>query len=244
MSHVLDWLQEHAPDVLALQETKITDDAFPLAEFASAGYTAAFAGQKTYNGVATLSKKPLQVISMEMPGYPDPQKRVLCTTHGDTCVLNLYVPNGSEVGSEKYAYKLDWLSHLHSYTSSLLKQYRNCILLGDFNIAPADADVHDPGEWSGKILCSAAERKSFFDLIDCGLTDCYRIFPQENNEFTWWDYRAAGFRRNRGLRIDHILANDDLARLCKNCSIDIAPRKRDRPSDHAPVMAEFTLNQP
>jgi len=241
IDHVLDWLQQHGPDVLALQETKTTDDVFPVEVFANAGYHSIYSGQKTYNGVATLSKQPLQTISTEIPGYPDPQKRVLCTTTGDLCILNLYVPNGSEVGSEKYTYKLEWLSHLHRYTDSLLKQYQHCILLGDFNIAPADEDVYDPVAWTGKILCSVAERQSFFNLINSGLTDCFRQFPQQENLFTWWDYRAASFRRNHGLRIDHILVDTGLSEQCSSCNIDIAPRKLERPSDHAPVVAKFQL---
>jgi len=241
IEHVLDWLQTHQPDVLALQETKTTDDAFPVDAFAEAGYYAVFSGQKTYNGVATLSKQPLLTVATELDGFTDPQKRVLCTTLDKLCILNLYVPNGSEVGSDKYAYKLDWLDHLHRYTQKLLQQFPQCVLLGDFNIAPADADVYDPVAWHGKILCSDAERKAFFDLIDAGLSDCFRQFDQQGNPFTWWDYRAAGFRRNLGLRIDHILASTELAKHCKNCAIDITPRKLERPSDHTPVIAEFTL---
>jgi len=241
LAHVLAWLTAEQPDVLAIQETKLTDDAFPIQEFAGIGYLAAFTGQKTYNGVAILSKYPGQVIATALPAYPDPQKRLLCVEFNGVCVLNLYVPNGSEVGSEKYRYKLEWLSHLKGYTDDLLRNYPKCVVLGDFNIAPTDADVHDPQEWTGKVLCSGPEREAFFKLVHSGLVDCYRLFPQQEPAYSWWDYRAAGFRRNRGLRIDHILAATELAQHCKSCRIDIAPRKLERPSDHAPVVAEFEV---
>jgi len=239
LPHVLDWLGTNSPDVLALQETKLTDDLFPLEQFRQIGYQALYSGQKTYNGVALLSRQPMQLVATEFPGYADPQKRVLCATVGEIAVLNLYVPNGSEVGSEKYQYKLDWLTQLQSFTRHVLEQYRHCILLGDFNIAPKDEDVYDPVEWQGQVLCSEPERAHFFSLLDAGLTDCYRQFPQAENSYSWWDYRAAAFRRNRGLRIDHILADQALAAVCKHCEIDKAPRKLEQPSDHAPVIAGF-----
>lgn len=241
LPHVLDWLAANGPDVLALQETKLTDDLFPVEQFTQAGYHALFSGQKTYNGVAILARSPLQTVATALPGYEDPQKRVLCATVGHVSILNLYVPNGSEVGSDKYNYKLEWLSHLQTYTRSLLTQNRHCVLLGDFNIAPADEDVYDPEEWRGLVLCSEPERQHFSGLIQAGLADCFRLFPQAEKSYTWWDYRAAGFRRNRGLRIDHILADTALARLCKGCRIDIMPRKLEQPSDHAPVIAEFDI---
>ena len=240
-SHVIDWIKSANPDVLALQELKLPDESFPISEFAEVGYQSVFSGQKTYNGVAILSKKQADIIATDFPYYQDQQRRILCVQIGQLCVLNLYVPNGSEVGSEKYHYKLEWLSHLHSYLVQLLEKHKYCILLGDFNIAPADEDVHDPAEWEGKILCSGPERESYFKLIGAGMTDCFRIFNQENGHFSWWDYRAAAFRRNRGLRIDHILASDQLAKLCLTCQIDKAPRKLERPSDHVPVFAEFDL---
>ena len=241
LPHVLDWLRTNSPDVLALQETKLTDDIFPVEQFAAAGYQAIYSGQKTYNGVAILSKLPLQLVSAEFPGFVEPQKRVLCATAGKIGVLNLYVPNGSEVGSDKYQYKLDWLSHLQSYARNVLEQHTYCILLGDFNIAPADQDVYDPAEWQGQVLCSEPERTHFFRLIDAGFKDCFRLFPQQENSYSWWDYRAAGFRRNRGLRIDHILADTGLAGRCVSCQIDKAPRKLEQPSDHAPIFAEFDI---
>lgn len=241
LPHVLEWLESHQPDVIALQETKLMDDAFPIAEFTALGYHAIFSGQKTYNGVATLSRKPATLAGNALPGYEDPQKRVLTTVSHDVCVLNLYVPNGSEVGSDKYHYKLDWLAHLQDYTATLLAQFPQCILLGDFNIAPADDDVHDPDEWRGKVLCSENERQAFFQLIDKGLSDCFRLFDNHENVYSWWDYRAAAFRRNRGMRIDHILASAPLADKCLSCTVDTTPRKLERPSDHAPVVAEFDL---
>ena len=241
LPHVLDWLESERPDVLALQETKVTDEVFPVMEFNEIGYQATYSGQKTYNGVATISLQPADIVSTALPGFDDPQKRVLGVLVNDICVLNLYVPNGSEVGSEKYSYKLAWLSNLQSYTGMLLEKYKDCILLGDFNIAPADEDVHDPQEWAGKVLCSDLERQAFFKLTDAGLKDCFRSFEQEKDSFSWWDYRAAAFRRNRGLRIDHILASSDLAGHCKRCHIDKAPRLLERPSDHTPVVAEFDI---
>ena len=240
-SHVIDWLNSENPDVLALQEIKLPDESFPVSEFTNLGYQSSFTGQKTYNGVAILSRKPADITATDFPGYQDPQRRILCTHFDQLCVLNLYVPNGSEVGTEKYQYKLEWLSHLHSYLVELLTQYKYCVLLGDLNIAPADEDIHDPAEWKGKVLCSGPERESFFRLIDAGLTDCFRMFNQESGHFSWWDYRAASFRRNRGLRIDHILASDKLAGLCRSCQIDTLPRTLERPSDHVPVFAEFDL---
>jgi exodeoxyribonuclease-3 len=241
LPHVLEWIDNHRPDVLALQETKMVDDNFPAADFNAIGYHSAYSGQKTYNGVATLSKSKQDIITTLIPGYDDPQKRVLGSLIDEICVLNLYVPNGSEVGSEKYRYKLEWLTHLKTYTAELLQKYPYCILLGDFNIAPSDEDVHDPEEWNGKVLCSEAERQAFSKLISGGLDDCFRLFPRDDKIYSWWDYRAAGFRRNRGLRIDHILASHALSERCQGCNVDISPRKLERPSDHAPVFAEFQL---
>ena len=240
-AHVVDWIKANSPDVLALQETKLLDDAFPAAVFEALGYRVIFSGQKTYNGVATLSRSPAEVLATELPGFPDPQKRVLAAVIDGVCVLNLYVPNGSAVGTDKYTYKLYWLSHLLTYTEHLLERYPRCLLLGDFNVAPADEDVHDPAEWRGKVLFSEPEKEAFHKLLDAGLHDCYRLFPQEPGGFTWWDYRAASFRRKRGLRIDHILASPALAAACQSCRIDVGPRKLEKPSDHAPVVAEFDL---
>lgn len=241
LPHVLEWLESERPNVLALQETKITDDVFPEIEFNRIGYQAIFSGQKTYNGVATITLKPAKLLTTEFPNYSDSQKRILGTLTNDMCILNLYVPNGSEVGSEKFNYKLDWLSHLKAYTQVILEKYKYCILLGDFNIAPADDDVHDPEEWQGSILCSEKERQAFFGLINMGLMDCFRACNAGKDYFSWWDYRAASFRRNRGLRIDHILASTPLANRCVSSHIDTTPRKLERPSDHTPVVSVFDI---
>ncbi len=241
LTHVTDWLKSEQPDVLALQETKIVDEEFPAEIFQEIGYNVAYSGQKTYNGVAVISKEAARDIITQFPSYPDPQRRVLHTLFSNLAVLNLYVPNGSEIGSEKYSYKLEWLTQLESFVDTCLEGNQNLIVLGDFNIAPADEDVHDPDEWQDKVLVSAAERSHFFRLIDKGLVDCYRLFDREGKEFSWWDYRAASFRRNRGLRIDHILASHDLAQLCRSCHIDKNPRKLEKPSDHTPVVAIFDI---
>lgn len=241
LPHVLDWLSEHQPDILGIQETKTIDENFPIEEIEAAGYQAAYAGQKTYNGVAVLSKKKSSDIITDLPGLDDPQRRVLGATISGVRFLNLYVPNGSEVGSEKYDYKLDWLSKLATYIEDQLKQHKKMVVVGDFNIAPDDRDVHDPEAWHEKILCSTPEREALQKLIDMGLSDTFRLFDQEENLFSWWDYRAAGFRRNRGLRIDLVLSSSAMTKKCSASYIDKEPRKLERPSDHAPVVAEFTL---
>ena len=241
LPHVLKWLEAERPDVLAVQETKLVDADFPHAAFAELGYRAAVSGQKTYNGVALISRAPAGEIVQALPSYPDPQRRILKAGIAGLTILNLYVPNGSEVGSEKYAYKLEWLGHLQRYVRELLQADTRLIVLGDLNIAPEEADVHDPALWEGQVLFSGPERAEFRKLIGSGLTDCFRLFPQPEASFTWWDYRAAGFRRNLGLRIDHILAGPGLAPSCRTCRIDKAPRTWERPSDHAPVISEFEL---
>jgi exodeoxyribonuclease-3 len=239
LPQVLAWLDAERPDILALQETKLPDPEFPAAEFHGRGYQVAFSGQKTYNGVATVSRAPLEVIATSLPDFGDPQRRVLCTETAGLPVLNLYVPNGSAVGSDKYDYKLEWLNAARAYIAGLLATRPRLVVLGDFNIAPADEDVHDPAAWAGQVLCSEPEREAFRRLLALGLVDCFRKFPQPPASFTWWDYRAAGFRRNLGLRIDHILAGAESAPRCLSCRIDRAPRGWERPSDHAPVIAEF-----
>jgi exodeoxyribonuclease-3 len=241
LPHVLDWLSSENPDVLALQETKLTDEDFPAEQFLQIGYQAIYSGQKTYNGVATLSKLPAKNIITALPHYEDTQKRVLCADIGDVTILNLYVPNGSEMGSAKYAYKLEWFSRLHPFVGDLLATGKKLVVLGDFNVAPEDRDVHDPEEWAGSVLVSEPERTEFRKLLSAGLSDTFRLFEQEEKSFSWWDYRAAAFRRNRGLRIDHILVNQALAEVCKACWIDKRPRTLERPSDHTPVIAEFDL---
>ena len=241
LPHVLQWLQIEKPDVLALQETKLQDANFPENPIRDAGYHLTYAGQKTYNGVALLSKQEPGRIITNLPGYEDNQKRVLCAGIGDIIVLNLYAPNGSEVGSEKYIYKLDWFAHLHPFVQELMGQSRYMVVLGDLNIAPEDRDVHDPAAWEGSVLVSEPERAEFRKLLASGLKDCFRLFTQEPDGYSWWDYRAASFRRNLGLRIDHILASDVLAALCRGCRIDKGPRRLEQPSDHAPVVADFDL---
>jgi exodeoxyribonuclease-3 len=239
LAQVLDWLATHQPHVLALQETKLSDPEFPGEALAMAGYQVAFAGQKTYNGVAVLAREPLADVVTDLPGLEDPQRRVLGATIGGVRVLNLYVPNGQSVDSDKYRYKLDWLDRLCGFVGEELQRYPELVVLGDFNIAPEDRDVHDPMAWAGKVLCSEPERAAFRRLLESGLVDTFRRFEQPENTFSWWDYRAAGFRRNHGLRIDHVLASRQLAERCRSCEVDRAPRKLERPSDHAPVVAVF-----
>ncbi len=239
LDHVRDWLGRTTPDVLGLQETKLTDDKFPVADFAEIGYQCAFSGQPTYNGVALISREPATEIATDLEAYEDPQRRVLAATVSGVRVLNLYVPNGQSVESEKYVYKLGWLAALRAQLRDDLKRYEHVVVMGDFNVAPADQDVHDPAAWAGKILCSAKERASLDAIVDLGLSDTFRLFDQPERCFSWWDYRAAGFRRNLGLRIDLILASAALKEACTSCTIDKEPRRLERPSDHAPVIAEF-----
>ena len=239
LPHVIDWTHEHQPDVIALQETKTTDDKFPAEAIAEAGYRAAYAGQKTYNGVAILSRSTQEDIRTDIAGLDDPDRRILAATVEGVRVVNLYVVNGREVGSEKYEYKLHWLEAVTEFVRAELERFERVVVLGDFNIAPEDRDVHDPEAWHEKILCSTPEREALGRLLDCGLEDAFRLFEQEENSFSWWDYRAAGFRRDMGLRIDLILASRAMAKRCTACSIDKAPRRRERPSDHTPVMADF-----
>lgn len=239
--HVLEWLQAQDPDVLVLQEIKQLTEKFPVDALRDIGYHSIASGQKTYNGVAMISKiEPADPVT-DLPGIEDPQRRVLASTAGDVRIIDLYVPNGSEVGSEKYAYKLGWLASLRDFLEAELAQHENVVVLGDFNIAPADADVHDPEKWGDAILCSPLERQALNALLDLGLVDVFRQFDQPEKTFSWWDYRAAGFRRNAGLRIDLILASDTMAKRCTASYVDKEPRAWERPSDHAPVVAEFEL---
>lgn len=242
LPQALDWLGQHQPDILALQETKLPDPDFPTLDIANAGYQSLFAGQKTYNGVAILSRLPASDTVTDLPGMDDPQRRVLGATVGSVRVLNLYIPNGQAVGSDKYAYKLAWLDRLTAWVETELVDHPHLVVLGDYNIAPEDRDVHDPIAWAGQVLCSEPERMAFRRLLDLGLQDAFRLFPQAEGCFTQWDYRAAAFRRNMGLRIDHILVSPALAAACTACWIDQAPRRLERPSDHVPVIAEFNLS--
>jgi exodeoxyribonuclease-3 len=237
--HVVEWLQNHEPDVLVLQELKQITEKFPVDELKSIGYHSIASGQKTYNGVAVISKTPASDPVTDFPDLDDPQRRILASTIGDVRIVDLYIPNGSEVGSDKYAYKLGWLAALRNFLEAELLRHEKLVVLGDFNIAPADADVHDPEKWGEAILCSPPERKALADLLDLGLTDVFRKFDQPEKAFSWWDYRAAGFRRNAGLRIDLILGNAAMTEQCTACYVDKEPRAWERPSDHAPVIAEF-----
>ncbi|MER0216279.1 MAG: exodeoxyribonuclease III [Nitrosomonas sp.] len=240
LPQVIDWLQTNQPDMLCLQETKLSDENFPAAEIAAIGYESVFIGQKTYNGVAILSKQKGSEIITAIPGFEDKQKRVVAATYGDVRVISVYVPNGDTVESEKYQYKLRWLPALTGWLRQELKDHQKLAILGDFNIAPEDRDVYDPQLWQGKVLCSQPERVAFGDLLQLGLTDSFRLFEQAEKSYTWWDYRMMAFRLNRGLRIDHILLSNALASICTSCTVDKAIRKLERPSDHAPVVAELT----
>jgi exodeoxyribonuclease-3 len=242
LPHVLDWLTQHQVDVLALQETKLQDPHFPVTEITAAGYQVVFSGQAAYNGVAILSRQPATDLVIALPGQDDdPQRRVLGATIGDVRVLNLYVPNGESISSAKYQYKLTWLANLAALVSEELKNHSKVVILGDFNIAPTDDDVHDPAEWLGRVLFSDPERAALQTVVDMGMVDCFRLHPQEAKSYSWWDYRMNAFKRNRGLRIDHILASKGLADQCTSCTIDKGPRGLERPSDHAPVIAEFNI---
>jgi exodeoxyribonuclease III len=237
LPQVLDWLAQQQPDALCLQETKTEDRGFPFAELQAAGYDALHNGQKTYNGVAILHRGAASDVQRDIPGFADEQKRVLALTLDDTRLVCAYMPNGQEVGSDKYAYKLAWLAALTRWLREELQRWPRLALLGDFNIAPEDRDTHDPDLWRERILCSTPERDAFRGLLQLGFDDAFRLFEQPERSFSWWDYRELGFRRNRGLRIDHILLSAPLAANCLGCSIDRAPRGLERPSDHAPVVA-------
>jgi exodeoxyribonuclease-3 len=239
LPQVLAWCADARPDILALQETKLLDERFPCAELEQAGYHCQFSGQKTYNGVALLSREPAADRVTDIPGLEDHQRRILAATVGEMRIVNLYVVNGSEVGSEKYEYKLRWLQHVTDWLASELERHPNLIVLGDFNIAPDDRDVHDPEAWREKILCSTPERQALSGILDLGLQDTFRLFDQEPGIFSWWDYRMNMFRRKMGLRIDLVLASAALSERCRASYVDIEPRRQERPSDHAPVVAEF-----
>ena len=239
LPHVLAWCEGARPDILALQETKLTDDRFPADALLEAGYHSVYSGQKTYNGVAILSREPAGDSVTDIDGLDDPQRRILAATIGDIRIIDLYVVNGSEVGSEKYAYKLHWLEQVNRFIADEMQKFEKVIVLGDFNIAPEDRDVHDPEDWHEKILCSTPERQALQTILDLGLSDTFRLFEQEEKIWSWWDYRQAAFRRNMGLRIDLVLASKALADNCSAAYIDKEPRRQDRPSDHAPAIAEF-----
>ena len=235
LPQTLDWLAQHQPDVLCLQETKLQDENFPLHEIHAAGYQAIYAGQKTYNGVALLSRQAGAAVVTALPHFVDVQKRVVAATYGDVRVICIYVPNGESLESEKFLYKLSWLEALTEWLREELQRYPKLALLGDFNIAPDERDVHDAKAWEGKILFSPSEHQALQKIMALGLRDSFRLFDQAENSYTWWDYRMLAFRRNMGLRIDHILLSAPLAEVCTACCIDRQTRKLERPSDHAPV---------
>jgi exodeoxyribonuclease III len=237
LPQVLQWLADSPVDVLCLQETKLTDDKFPVAEIEAAGYQVVYTGQKTYNGVAILSRHPMTDVVKNNPLFPDEQQRIIAATVAGMRIVCAYVPNGQSVGSDKYDYKLRWLMALREWLASELATHPQLALLGDYNIAPADSDVHDPVAWAGSVLVSEPERAAFRGLCELQLADAFRLFEQPERLFSWWDYRQMAFRRNMGLRIDHILLSPPLAKRCTGCVIDKAPRKWEQPSDHTPVIA-------
>ena len=236
LPHVLEWLKTSPVDVLCLQELKLEDAKFPLEAIEDAGYHAVFNGQKTYNGVAILSRSKPEDVAKDMPGYADEQKRVIAATIDGVRVVNVYIVNGQSLESDKYQYKMAWLTALRGYMANAIAEYGDVALLGDYNIAPDDRDVHDPKAWEGQVLVSAPEREHFEALVALGLIDSFRMFEQAEKSFTWWDYRMNGFKRNLGLRIDHILLTKSLAAETKSSVIDVEPRKLERPSDHTPVI--------
>jgi exodeoxyribonuclease III len=239
LPHLLDWLATVAPDVVCLQETKVDDASFPVVELRAAGYHAHFSGQKAYNGVAVLTPEPGSDVAMGI-GFCDEQKRVVAATIGGLRIVCAYVPNGQSLASHKYQHKLNWLAALNAWINEQLVKYSRLALLGDYNIAPEDRDVYDPRAWEGNVMVSAPEREAFRALQALGLVDSFRLFDQPDGSYTWWDYRLGAFRRNMGLRIDHILLSAELAKACKSATIDKSPRKLDRPSDHTPVIVEIS----
>jgi exodeoxyribonuclease-3 len=239
LPHLRTWLAAAAPDVVALQETKTEDAKFPGAALDELGYRSVFSGQKTYNGVALLSRQPLHDVMTDIPGLDDQQRRILAASVGDVRIVNLYVVNGQSVGSQKYAYKLDWLAKVHDFLAAEMLRFPQMIVLGDFNIAPEDRDVHDPALWHEQVLCSTPERAALARLTALGLHDSYRLFDAEGGRYSWWDYRQGAFRRNLGLRIDLILVSEALRASCRAATIERTPRTWERPSDHAPVTVEL-----
>ena len=239
LPHLLDWLAADQPDVVCLQELKLEDEKFPVTDFERAGYQAAYSGQKTYNGVAILAREIPESVEFGIAGLEDPQRRVISATVGDVRLVCVYVPNGQSLDSGKYQYKLGWLKSFTAWLREELKTYPAMAVLGDFNIAPEDRDVHDPKAWEGQVLVSPAERAAFQEILALGFKDSFRLFEQPEKSFSWWDYRMNAFKRNFGLRIDHILLSPLLVPRCKSSSILTGLRKLERPSDHAPVIAEL-----
>ena len=238
LPHLLDWLAIHSPDAICLQETKCEDANFPAQELGAAGYSSVHHGQRTYNGVAILSRNPSSGVLRGIPGFTDEQSRVIAADVDGVRLVSVYVPNGQSVGSDKYAYKLRWFAALASWLEAEMATHARLAVLGDFNVAPEDRDVHDPVAWAGQVLFSELEKAALRGVIDLGLADSFRLFEQPEKSFTWWDYRMNAFKRKMGLRIDHVLLSPELASACKSCAIDVAPRALERPSDHAPVVCE------
>jgi len=239
LPHVERWCAEAMPDILALQETKLEDAKFPVAALEAAGYHSVYSGQKTYNGVAILARTPISEVEHGIAGFDDPQRRILAATVGDLRIVNLYVVNGQAVGSEKYAYKLDWLAKVTTFLGEEIRRHPRLVVMGDFNIAPDDRDVHDPAAWHEQILCSTPERDALARLLGLGLFDSFRLFNQDAGHYSWWDYRQAAFRRNLGLRIDLVLASEALRDHCRAAGIERETRTWERASDHAPVVLEI-----
>lgn len=239
MPHLREYLERAQPDIVALQETKMENGKFPQSEISKLGYESVFSGQKTYNGVAILAHSTPSDVVTDIANLDDPQRRILAATVGDLRIVNLYVVNGQSVGSDKFAYKLNWLAQVREFLRDEMQRHANVVVLGDFNIAPADRDVHDPVAWRESVLCSTPEREALQQIFDLGLYDSYRLFEQVEAQYSWWDYRQAAFRRNLGLRIDLILISAALRSRCRSASIDRLPRTLDRPSDHAPVVLEI-----
>ncbi len=240
LPQLLDWLAANPVDALVLQETKLTDDKFPAAEIEAAGYAVAFHGQKTYNGVALLSRGAAAAdVVRNIPGFADEQARVIAGTVAGVRVIGGYFPNGQAPDSDKFVYKMRWLDALHGFVQAELAAHPKLVLMGDYNIAPEDRDVYDPVAWAGLIHCTPEERSQFQRLLALGLVDAFRLFEQPPKSWSWWDYRNLAFRKNQGLRIDHILVSPALQPAVAACSIDKAPRKNERPSDHAPVVVEI-----
>jgi len=238
LPHVLDYLAEHKPDVVALQETKMTDDKFPADDIRAAGYNVEYSGQKTYNGVAIISPHAIEDVQTDIPDFDDPQKRVIAATINGVRIIDVYIPNGQEVGSEKYAYKMGWLQALKKYVQNELLTHPKLVLLGDYNIAPADIDIHDPSRWTEKIMCSTEERAHFEDMLSMGLRDSLRELHPDEPMFSWWDYRSNAFRRKWGIRIDHLLVTKDVQLIDGGIHTD--ERGKERPSDHAPAWITTT----
>jgi exodeoxyribonuclease-3 len=240
LPQLLAWLAANPVDAIVLQELKLSDDRFPHDDIQAAGYEAAVFGQKTYNGVALLTRAPTEGVVRNIPGFVDAQARVIAASVGSLRIVGAYFPNGQAPGTDKFEYKMQWLRALRDWIEGELAVHPRLVLAGDFNIAPEDRDVHDPIAWAGQIHCTPEEREHFRRLVALGLVDAFRLFDQPPKSWTWWDYRNLAFRRNQGLRIDHILVSAALKSRVLSCTIDKAPRRNERPSDHAPVTVEIS----